>query len=163
MKKFFAIALAFAMFASVNMFADDVTGPGIELMPATADATINLTVLQQIVVTTESVLDFAVVEGTDSYNPETGSLEALSYNVISTNGYALTYGLDFVIATQPTGSTDATAPTISFADATDGEVAVGSNDGDIDLDFTVNGISAMDSEAGDYSYTYTLSVYYTNF
>ncbi len=163
MKKFFAIALAFVMFASVNMFADDVTGPGTEVLPASANATINLTVLQQIEVTTESVLDFAVVEGTDSYNPESGSLEALSYNVTSTGGYALTYDLDFVIATQPTGSTAATAPTIAFDESANGEVTVANNDGNIDLDFTVNGINALDSEAGDYSYTYTLSVYYTNF
>jgi hypothetical protein len=163
MKKFFAIALAFVMFAATNMFAQE-SGPGITATPASADATIEVTVLQKIEVTSESHLIFAVVEGTDSYiNETTDDVASLLYNVQSTGGYGLTYSLSHEVTSTPSGQT---APVISLNDnntATNGTVETGENGGNINLEFAVTGIDATLSEDGEYVYTYTLSVYYTGF
>ncbi len=169
MKKFFAIALAFVMFAATNMFAD---GSSIGTDAKTAEATINVQVLKQIEIDpTNGVLNYAVVNGTVQERAidasgafvEAGSLD---FDITATEGYELSYSFDLISILSNNSTVDqANAPIITFAGTPLLTGTLENADGEESLSFSVENIDAQTNTCADggYTYNYTLSVYYTGF
>ncbi len=159
MKKFFAIALAFVMFAAVNMFATEANNA-----PVSDECDVNVTVLKQLTINEPADLAFTVVNDND-WTPGTEDAVEIAWTITGSQGYQITWTI-----TPDTGG-EAGEPTIVFdksGEELTGNAILGgataqedaATDGTANVSLSVTQIQCTGATAGDYSYTQELAAHY---
>ncbi len=158
MKKFFAIALAFVMFAAVNMFANENNAP------VSDECDVNVTVLKQITISEPADLAFTVVNDND-WTPGNEDAVEIAWTITGSQGYEI----QWTITPDLGGGTG--EPTIVFdktGAALTGNVILGgataeeaaATDGTANVSLSVTEIECAGATAGSYSFTQELEAHY---